>query len=80
MPTFRKYSFQLQADYEALLTPSGNAVVLGDIDGYFCVDVLWADEPDTRYLNYTVWPEPLGAHTYAGWDEQYTLDFNKYKP
>ena len=79
MPTFRKYAFQLQADYEALPTPTGNAVVLGDIDGYFCVDVLWQGEPDIAYLNYTVWPEPIGAHCFAGWEEQYEKDYNNSK-
>jgi len=77
MPTFRKYAFQLPADYEALPTPDGNAVVLGDVDGYFCVDILWNGEPDAAYLNYTVWPKPIGVHTFLGWDEQYTKDYTE---
>jgi hypothetical protein len=77
MTTFRKYAFQLQADYEALPTPTGNTVILGDIEGYFCVDVLWESEPNAAYLPYEVWPQPIGIHCFAGWEEQYTKDYTE---
>ena len=77
MATFRKYAFQSEAAYTALPTPDGNAVLLGDIDGFFCIDILWADQPDKAYKPYEVWPEPIGAHTFLGWDEQYTADYNE---
>ena len=76
MATFRKYKFTSEAAYTALPTPDGNAVQLGDIDGFFCIDILWAAEPDQAYKAYEVWPEPIGAHTFLGWDDQYTADYN----
>ena len=78
MATFRKYAFTYEAAYTALPTPDGNAVLLGDIDGYWCIDVLWADLPDAAYKAYEVWPSPVGIHTFLGWDEQYTIDYNAH--
>jgi hypothetical protein len=78
MPTFRKYKFTSEAAYQALPTPDGNAVPLGEIDGYWCIDILWADQPDQAYKPYEVWPSPIGVHTFLGWDEQYTKDYNAH--
>jgi hypothetical protein len=79
MPTFRKYALPNEATFTALPVPQGFAVPLGDIDGFFCIDILWADQPDAAYKPYEVWPEPIGAHTFLGWDEQYTIDYNANK-
>lgn len=79
MATFRKYKFTSEAAYQALPTPDGNAVQLGDIDGFFCIDILWADQPAAAFKPYEVWPEPIGAHTFLGWDKQYALDYNANK-
>ena len=79
MATFRKYAFPNEATYTALPEPQGFAVPLGNIEGAYCVDILWDAEPEPAYLNYTVWPEPIGAHCFAGWEGQYEKDYNNSK-
>ena len=79
MATFRKYRFTSEAAYQALPTPDGNAVPLGIIEGAYCVDILWDGEPQSEYLPYECWPPPIGVHTFSGWDEQYTTDYNANK-
>jgi len=54
-------------------------VELGDIDNTYCVDLLWTNEPDADWEQFEVWPSPVGVHTYLGWDEQYTKDYNERK-
>jgi hypothetical protein len=40
------------------------------------VDILWAGEPlTTSFAAYVVWPEPCGVHIFAGWEQQYAVDF-----
>ena len=80
MPTFRKYAFPNETTYTALPVPQGFAVPLGEIEGTYCVDILWDAEPDPAYLPFECWPPPVGVHTFLGWDEQYTIDYNKNKP
>ena len=79
MARFLKYAFPDEATFTALPVPQGFVVPLGIIDGAYCVDILWDAEPDAAYLNYTVWPTPIGVHTFLGWDEQYTKDYNANK-
>ena len=84
MPTFRKYIFPKQADADkvlALCTGTTAAVDLGIIDSLICYDILWESDAPAIATQYETWPEPVGIHTFAGWDEQYTEDYNaKYRP
>ena len=80
MPTFRKYAFPNETTYTALPVPQGFAVPLGIIDGTYCVDLLWNDQPAPDWEQFEVWPEPVGVHTFLGWDEQYTKDYNERLP
>jgi hypothetical protein len=80
MATFRKYAFPTQAEFEAfyqLSQPDATCVELGIIDGTYCVDLLWTNEPAHDWEQFEVWPEPVGVHTFFGWDEQYTKDYNE---
>jgi hypothetical protein len=78
MATFRKYAFPNEATFTALPVPQGFAVPLGEIEGAYCVDILWDAEPDIAYKPYEVYPKPIGVHTFLGWDEQYTKDYNAH--
>ena len=80
MPTFRKYAFPDEATFTALPVPQGFAVPLGEIDGAYCVDILWDDQPDADWEQFEVWPEPVGVHTFLGWDETYTKEYNERLP
>jgi hypothetical protein len=83
MATFRKYHWNTKAEFEAfyqLSQPDATCVELGEIDNTYCVDVLWDNEPDADWLPFEVWPEPVGVHTFLGWDEQYTKDYNERLP
>ena len=83
MATFRKYRFPTQAEYEAfyqLSQPDATCVELGVIDGTYCVDLLWTNEPDADWEQFETWPPPVGVHTFLGWDEQYTKDYNERLP
>ena len=77
MATFRKYRFQSEAAYTALPVPQGFAVPLGEIEGTYCVDILWDAEPNADYLPYECWPPPVGVHSFLGWDEQYGKDYTE---
>ena len=80
MPTFRKYAFPDEETYTALPVPQGFAVPLGIIEGTYCVDLLWDDQPDADWEQFEVWPEPVGVHTFLGWDETYTKEYNERLP
>ena len=80
MPTFRKYAFPQEATFTALPVPQGFAVPLGIIEGTYCVDLLWDDQPDADWEQFEVWPEPVGVHTFLGWDETYTKEYNERLP
>jgi len=80
MATFRKYHWNTQAEFEAfyqLSQPDATCVELGIIDGTYCVDLLWNDQPAQDWEQFEVWPEPVGVHTFLGWDQQYTKDYNE---
>lgn len=80
MATFRKYAFPTKAEFEAffqLSQPDATCVELGEIEGTYCVDLLWNDQPAPDWQDFEVWPAPIGAHTFLGWDEQYTKDYNE---
>ena len=79
MATFRKYQFTSEAAYTALPVPQGFTVPLGIIEDAYCIDILWDAEPHTAYLPFECWPTPVGVHTFLGWDEQYTTDYNANK-
>ena len=55
MPTFRKYAFPNEATFTALPVPQGFAVPLGIIEGTYCVDLLWDDQPDADWEQFEVW-------------------------
>ena len=80
MATFKKYAFPDEATFTALPVPQGFAVPLGIIEGTYCVDLLWDDQPDADWEQFETWPEPIGIHTFLGWDEQYTNDYNERIP
>ena len=81
MPTFRKFAFPDGATAEKLLAtlqPLDFAVPVGTIDNTVCVDVLFQDDCPEDLTAFVVWPAPCGVHTYLGWDEQYTADYQKF--
>jgi len=83
MATFRKYAFPNKTEFDEfddLTNPDATCVELGEIDNTYCVDVLWTNEPDADWEQYETWPEPVGVHTFLGWDEQYTKDYNERLP
>ena len=80
MARFLKYAFPNEATFTALPVPQGFAVPLGEIDGAYCVDILWDDQPDADWEQFEVWPEPVGVHTFLGWDETYTKEYNERLP
>ena len=79
MPTFRKYAFNDEATFTALPVPQGFAVPLGIIEGAYCVDILWDNDEPQHWKRHQVWPPPIGVHSFLGWDEQYTTDYNANK-
>ena len=80
MARFLKYAFPDEATFTALPVPQGFAVPLGIIEGAYCVDILWDGEPDADWEQFEVWPEPVGVHTFLGWDETYTKEYNERLP
>ena len=83
MATFRKYAFPNKTEFDEfddLTNPDATCVELGEIDNTYCVDLLWTNEPDADWEQFEVWPEPVGVHTFLGWDEQYTKDYNERLP
>ena len=82
MATFRKFAFPDGATADKmlgeLLQPLDFAVPVGDIDNTVCVDVLFQDDCPASLNPYIVWPAPVGVHTFLGWDEQYTADYQKF--
>ena len=85
MATFRKYEFAIYADYRTIHdveTESNYAVEIGHINSdnpkVFCVDILWNGEEPEHWKEYHVWPAPCGVHSFSGWEEQYTADFQKF--
>jgi hypothetical protein len=83
MATFRKYHWNTKAEFEAfyqLSQPDATCVELGDIDNTYCVDLLWTNEPDADWEQFETWPPRVGVHTFLGWDEQYTKDYNERIP
>ena len=83
MATFRKYAFPNKTEFDEfddLTNPDATCVELGEIDNTYCVDVLWTNEPAPDWEQFEVWPEPVGVHTYLGWDETYTNEYNERFP
>lgn len=82
MPTFRKFAFPDGATAEKLLEqflqPLDFAVPLGELDGLVCVDILFQDTCPEDLAAFVVWPDPVGVHTFLGWDEQYTKDYQEF--
>ena len=82
MATFRKYAFPKQTDADkvlALCTGTTVAVALGTLDGLICYDILWEADAPAEATKYETWPTPCGVHSFLGWDEQYTEDYNQHK-
>ena len=83
MATFRKYAFPNKTEFDEfddLTNPDATCVELGEIDNTYCVDLLWNDQPAPDWEQFEVWPEPVGVHTYLGWDETYTNEYNERFP
>ena len=82
MPTFRKFAFPDQATADKLLgeflQPLDTAVPLGELDGLVCYDILFQDACPASLNAYIVWPTPCGVHSFLGWDEQYTADYQEF--
>ena len=94
MPTFRKFAFPNQATADKALQglqPLDFAVPLGHLcaatDGEgnciktrpeFAVDILFHDTCPEALAAFVVWPTPCGVHSFSGWEEQYTADFQEF--
>ena len=81
MPTFRKFAFPDGATAEKVLQdlqPLDFAVAVGEIDKAVCVDILFHDTCPEALAAFVVWPEPCGVHSFSGWDEQYTKDYQEF--
>ena len=82
MATFRKYMFPKQADADkvlALCEGTTAAVALGVLDGFICYDILWEGDAPAIATQYETWPTPCGVHSFLGWDEQYTTDYQQHQ-
>jgi len=86
MATFRKYEFDVYADFRSIhdIEPASHLCVeLGHINdtnpNAYCVDILWDNDEPQHWKRHQVWPEPIGVHCFAGWEEQYTTDYNANK-
>jgi len=53
------------------LDEGGIVVNPGVISSKYSVDILWNNEPHPDFLQYEVWPEPCGVHTFAGLENLY---------
>ena len=81
MATFRKFAFPNQATADKLLAslqPLDTAVALGELDSLVCYDILFQDGCPDSMAQYIVWPKPCGVHSFLGWDEQYTADYQEF--
>ena len=82
MATFRKFAFPNQATADKLLgeflQPLDFAVAVGEIDKAVCVDILFHDTCPEDLAAFVVWPAPVGVHSFSGWEEQYTADFQEF--
>ena len=81
MPTFRKFAFPDGATADKVLKdlqPLDFAVQVGEIEKLVCVDVLFQDTCPEELAAFVVWPEPCGVHSFSGWDEQYTKDYQEF--
>ncbi len=81
MPTFRKFAFPDAGTADKALKdlqPLDFAVPLGELDGLVCVDILFQDTCPEDLAAFVVWPDPVGVHTFLGWDEQYTKDYQEF--
>lgn len=81
MPTFRKFAFPDGATADKalkFLQPLDFAVQVGEIDKAVCVDILFHDTCPEELTPYIVWPEPCGVHSFSGWEEQYTKDYQEF--
>ena len=94
MATFRKFAFPDGATADKLLAslqPLDFAVSLGhlcaatDAEGNciktrpeFAVDILFHDTCPEALAAFVVWPAPVGVHSFSGWEEQYTADFQEF--
>ena len=82
MPTFRKFAFPDGATADKLLEqflqPLDFAVQVREIDKAVCVDILFNDTCPEPLAAFVVWPEPCGVHSFSGWEEQYTKDYQEF--
>jgi hypothetical protein len=81
MATFRKYAFPKQSDADkvlALCIGTTASVNLGVLNGFIAYDILWEGDAPEDATQYETWPEPCGVHSFFGWDEQYTEDYNAH--
>jgi hypothetical protein len=82
MPTFRKFAFLDAGTADKLLgeflQPLDFAVQVGEIDKLVCVDILFNDTCPEDLAAFVVWPEPCGVHSFSGWEEQYTKDYQEF--
>ena len=81
MPTFRKFAFPDGATADKVLKdlqPLDFAVQVGEIDKLVCVDILFNDTCPEALAAFVVWPTPCGVHSFSGWEEQYTKDYQEF--
>ena len=82
MPTFRKFAFPDGATADKALAqflqPLDFAVQVGEIDKAVCVDILFNDTCPEALAAFVVWPTPCGVHSFSGWEEQYTKDYQEF--
>jgi len=83
MPCFRKYAFANQNEADSILalcTGTTVAVPLGVLVGsLISYDILWEGDAPAEATKYETWPTPCGVHSFLGWDEQYTNDYNQHQ-
>ena len=82
MATFRKFAFPDGATADKVLgeflQPMDFAVQVGEIDKAVCVDILFHDTCPEALAAFVVWPAPVGLHSFSGWEEQYTADYQEF--
>ena len=55
----------------ATFDSEGNVLTPDVLSTKYSVDILWMGEPLLDFIQYEVWPEGVGYHTFSGMDDLY---------
>lgn len=46
-----------------------------DLSTKWAVDIIWVDAEPSNFTANVVWPDPVGVHVFAGWEEVYAKEY-----